>query len=135
MTNQTEFQKSLGGSPAGARITRLCTLTLAATLTTGGAAAGYGQAQLAQAPPAQALPAAAKPAKQATEKTPAPNPEQKIIGGYMVHQDIELGGRIVADKSGSEPMWATMVNQVTGLRVLNQYLDMHSVNTSKTPFF
>jgi len=56
MTKQTEFRMCLGGSPAGLRISRLCTLTLAAILFTGGAAAGPGQAQ------SQAQPDAAKPA-------------------------------------------------------------------------
>jgi hypothetical protein len=88
---------------------------------------GYGQVR----------PEAPNPAKQATDKKQLPPAENagKTIGGYLVHQEIELGGRIVADKTGSEAMWATMVNQTTGLRVLNQYLDMHSVNPSKTPFF
>ena len=32
-------------------------------------------------------------------------------------------------------MWATMVNQGTGMRVLSHSLEMHSLNPSKTPFF
>ena len=49
MTNQTKFLKSLGGSPAGASITRLCTLTLAAILAIGGAIVGLAQDQPAKA--------------------------------------------------------------------------------------
>ena len=39
------------------------------------------------------------------------------MGGYSVHSMVELGGRF-AEKDGSRPMWATMVNQTTGARVL-----------------
>lgn len=126
MTKQTEIQKRLSGSPAGSGITRLCALTLATFLATGTAVAGFGQAQ----------PESAKPAKVKEKQTQAPaEASGKMIGNYLTHQEIELGGRIVVDKTGSEPMWATLVNQSTGLRVLSQYLDMHSVNPSKTPFF
>ena len=130
MTKQTEIERRLRRSTAEACISRLCTRTLIAILTTVAAVAGFGQAQ-------QTQPEAAKPAKQVNETKHATPAESngKVIGGYLVHQEIELGGRIVVDKTGSEAMWATMVNQSTGLRVLNQYLDMHSMNPSKTPFF
>ena len=122
MTNQTSFQKSLGGSPAGI-ISRFCTLTLVAILMAGGAAAGLAQSQ----------PDAAKPAqKQAVKKTA--NPDEKTVGGYQVHQSIELGGRI-AKVSGSQPMWDTTINQSTGMRVLNQSMEMRTLNAKKTPFF
>jgi hypothetical protein len=84
---------------------------------------------------AQATPDAAKPAKQVTEKPAPAAPAPKVIGGYEVHQAIELGGRITANKSGSDAMWATMVNQSTGMRVLSHSLEMHSLDPSKTPFF
>ncbi len=125
MTKQTNSLMSLGGSPAGFRFHRFCTLTLVAALAAGGAAFGF----------AQAAPDAAKPAKQIKEKKPATEPAQKIVGGYLVHQTVELGGRIVANKEGSDAMWSTMVNQSTGLRVISHELEMHSVNPSKTPFF
>ncbi len=32
-------------------------------------------------------------------------------------------------------MWATMVNEASGMRVIGQSLTMHSVDKSKTPFF
>ena len=124
MTKQTEFANSLVGSQAGFSISRLCTLTLAAILFTSGAVAGFAQAQ----------PEAAKPAKPATEKKPATEPAAKIVGGYMIHSMIELGGNLT-QKNGSSAMWATMVNEGTGMRVVGQSLEMHSVNTSKTPFF
>jgi len=124
MTIQTNSQKSLGGSPAGIGFSRLCTLTLAATLALGGAFAGFAQAQ----------PDAAKPAKPVTEKRAAPTPPEKIVGGYMVHQSIEVGGRLT-NTTGSSAMWDTLVNQGSGGRILGQSMEMHSVNTSKTPFF
>jgi len=124
MTNQTNSLSRLGGSPAGVSFARFCTLTLAAILLTGGASAGYGQDQ----------PDAAKPAKPVAEKKLAAEPEAKIAGGYMVHQSLEVGGRYTTT-SGSQPMWATLFNQSSGGRVLGQSLEMHSVNTSKTPFF
>lgn len=125
MTSQTKNAKSLGGSPAGAMVSRLCTLTLVAAMAAAGATLGV----------AQATPDAAKPAKQVTEKKPAAVPAQKVIGHYVVHQDIELGGRITANKAGSDSMWATMINQGTGMRVLNHNLQMRSLDPSKTPFF
>lgn len=125
MTNQTSNHKSLGGSQAGASISRLGTLTLVAALAASSAAFGF----------AQETPVAAKPAKQVTEKKPAAEPAEKHIGGYLVHQDIELGGRIIADKSGSDAMWSTMINQSSGMRVLSHSLEMHSLDKSKTPFF
>ena len=118
MTIQTNSQKSLGGSPAGIGFSRLCTLTLAATLALGGAFAGFAQAQ----------PDAAKPAKPVTEKRAAPTPPEKIVGGYMVHQSIEVGGRLT-NTTGSSAMWDTLVNQGSGGRILGQSMEMHSVNT------
>jgi hypothetical protein len=125
MTRQTKSFYSLGGSRAGFRFSRFCPLTLVAALAVGGAAHGL----------AQAAPDAAKPARQVKDKKPATEPGPKIVGGYIVHQTVELGGRIVANKAGSNAMWSTMVNQTTGLRVIGHDLEMHSVNTSKTPFF
>jgi hypothetical protein len=101
----------------------LCTLTLAAILLTGGAVAGFGQAQ----------PDAAKPAKPVSEK-PAKVAGETISHGYLVHQSLEVGGRYTK-VSGSQGMWDTLVNQGSGGRILGQSLELHSVNPSKTPFF
>ena len=130
MTKTTETEKRLSGSPAGTSIPRLSSLTLAAIFVTCGVAASVGQAP----------PDSAKPAKQVAEKKeqpPTAEPAGKTIGGYLVHQEIELGGRIVVDKTGSEPMWATMVNQVSGFRVVEPVSqDMHSLNNhQKRPSF
>jgi len=124
MTNQTASRNSLGGSPAGVAFSRLCTLTLAAILATGGAAAGI----------AQEKPEAPKPTKPAGEKKPAVPSTEKISHGYLIHQSLEVGGRYTTT-NGSTAMWDTLVNQTTGGRILGQSLEMHSVNPSKTPFF
>jgi len=119
MTNRTEPQEHfLGGTTSGSLCSRFSVLTLAAMLAAGGVAAGFGQDQ----------PAAAKPAKQASE------PAAKTVGGYLVHQSLEVGGRVTTT-SGSAAMWATLVNQGSGGRILSQSLDMHSVDRSKTRFF
>jgi hypothetical protein len=126
MTVQTESRKCPGRSPAGISFSRLCALTLAAILVTGGAAAGYGQTQ----------PDAAKPAKPVSEKKPAKEPAEKISHGYRVHQSLEVGARITST-SGSTAMWDTLVNQEKGAggRVLGQNLELRSVDPSQTPFF
>jgi hypothetical protein len=125
MTQQTELSKSLGGSPAGLLMTWLSTVVLAAmTFVLGGALAGF----------AQAPPDAAKPAKPVAAKKAPAEPAAKMMGHYMMHSSIELGGNLT-QKSGSNAMWATMVNEGTGMRVVGQSLELHSVDTSKTPFF
>ncbi len=128
MTAQTMSRKCLGGSPAGNQIPRMSTLTLAAMLFTIGAAAGAGPVQ------SQVQPDAGKPKPTIQEKKPAAEPAEKIVGNYLVHQSLEVGGRITT-MTGSNAMWDTLVNQGSGGRVLSQSLEMHSVNTSKTPFF
>lgn len=123
MTKQINIQNRLDNLSAAARLLRLCALSLTVAFVLGTGAI------YAQAPGSSA-----EPAKQTAENKPA-TPVQKIIGGYQVHQQIELGGRIVANKLGSGPMWATMVNQGTGVRVLSHNLEMRSLNPAKTPFF
>ena len=126
MTVQANFQKCLGGSPAGFSVSRLTTLTLAAILLIGSAIAGPVQCQ--------AQSNAAKPGQPTAEATPAPAADGKTVGGYLVHQSIELGGRYTS-VSGSLPMWSTLFNQSSGGRVLGESIEMRSVNNSKTPFF
>jgi hypothetical protein len=107
-------------------VARLRTLTLAAILLAGGAAAGLGQSQ----------PDATKPAAPVAEKKSVKVPGQTISHGYLVHQSIEVGARITRI-SGSTAMWDTMVNQEKGVggRVLGESLELHSVDRTKTPFF
>src|SRR5579862_3427555 len=105
MTRQTNSFQSLGGSQAWA-IFRLRTLTLGTVLGSI-AVAGYAQEQQPAAKTAEPPPAAK--AAQPTEKKPANPADGKVIGGYQVHSMIDLGGQFV-EKSGSDAMWATMVN-------------------------
>jgi hypothetical protein len=132
MTDQTNSPKSLGGSPARARMARFRVLTLAMILSASTSVVGYAQEQPA-AQPAKPAPEPAKAAQTTPAKKPAPA-EGKVIGGYQVHSMIDVGGRIT-EKSGSDAMWATMVNQTTGARILGQSLQMHSLDPFKTPFF
>lgn len=122
MTKQTRFAHSLVGSSAGIRMARLCTFTIAAVMAIG--------STFAQQPEATAT----DQAKAAPEKkAPAP-PAEKRIGNYTMHSSVELGG-VITQKDGSSAMSATMVNEGTGMRVLNQSLELHTVNPSRTPFF
>ena len=123
MTRQTEYAQSLVGSSAG-RLNRFVVLTAAAMLAFGGAMSSFGQEpQAAQSE--KAKPAATKPLVE---------PKEKMVGNYTMHSSVELGG-VVTQKDGSSAMWSTMVNEGTGMRVLNQSLELRSVNPSKTPFF
>src|SRR5579859_1213754 len=124
MTKQTKFAHSLVGSSAGIRIPRLCALTIAAVLAIG-AVNSFGQQP--QAP----SPEKAKPASEKKAKLP---PAEKIVGNYSMHATVELGG-VITQKDGSRAMWANMVNEGTGMRMLNQSLEMRTVNPSRTPFF
>ncbi|UWZ86481.1 hypothetical protein [Occallatibacter riparius] len=136
MTNQTYSAKSLGGSQAG-MVSRWRTLLVATMVAGGLALAAY--AQEPTTPPAAGQPAA--PQQPATPPKPAPTQAKppadtngKTMGGYQVHSMVDLGGRF-AEKNGSRAMWATMVNQTTGARVLGQEVQMHTVDPHKTPFF
>ncbi len=53
--------------------------------------------------------------------------KDKIVGGYVVHQSIDVGGHI-QEQSGSSQMWATLVNLYSGARVLDQSLTMRAVD-------
>ena len=73
----------------------------------------------------------ARPQNPSTAPGPASPPsspdEGKDIGGYHVVQSIELGGRI-ADITGSQAMYDTLVNYQTGARILEQSLSMQSLS-------
>ena len=124
MTKQTKFAHSLVGSSAGTSITRLCALTTAAIMAIGTINAFAQKPQAATTD--QAKPAAEK-------KAPAP-PAERRVGNYTMHSSVELGG-VITQRDGSRAMWATMVNEGTGMRILNQSLELHSLNPSKTPLF
>ena len=125
MTKQTEYAQSLVRSSAGTRISRLGALTAAAILAIG-SMSGFGQGPQATKADTQ---------KPATEKAvPVPAPKEKTLGNYTMHSSVELGG-VITQRDGSRAMWATMVNEGTGMRVLNQSLDLRTTNPTKTPFF
>src|SRR6516165_456405 len=73
---------------------------------------------IAQTPPAQPAPPAPPPSTS--------DNEGKDIGGYHVTQSVELGGRI-ADVTGSQAMYNTLVNYQTGARILEQSLTMQAL--------
>jgi hypothetical protein len=70
-----------------------------------------------------------KPAAQSGQSSAGAAPEEappgRQVGDYVVHQSIEVGGRI-ADKNGSGAMYNTLVNLQSGPRVLDQELSMQS---------
>ena len=68
------------------------------------------------------------------EPQQAPAPKEKIMGGYIVHQSIDLGGHI-AEHSGSDPVYSTLVNLESGPRILNHSLSMHAVDAAHGRFF
>lgn len=133
MTNQTRSNKSLGGWPA-VNLFRLSTLTLAAIVAVCGYTAA-AQTQTDTAKSATSQPVTVKPAKPAKKAPSIPGePAGKAFGKYNVHQTVELGGRMT-QRSGSTSMWATMINQGTGARLLDHSIQMHTNDPSKTPFF
>jgi len=54
--------------------------------------------------------------------------------GYEIHQSFDLGGHI-AEHSGSDAMYDTLVNLQSGPRILSQMLEMHAVGKTKFPLF
>ncbi len=122
MTKQTEYEHSLVGSPAGAGVSRLRAFAGAAIIALAAGVSAFGQQSAA-------------PAKQAAEQKQPAEAKPKMAGKYyMMHSSVELGG-IISEKSGSDAMWATMVNERTGMRMLNESLELRSTDPSKTPFF
>src|SRR5437773_7825451 len=63
----------------------------------------------------------------ARAQQPPPQPEGTKYGNYNVSQSVELGWR-VEDRAGSAPMYNTLVDLHGGLRVLEQTLDVRSLN-------
>jgi len=125
MTRQIENVNSLVGSSTGSRSCRLNALTAAVILLFGGALTGWGQ---------QPQAVQSESGSQAAEKKPVSEPKERMLGKYTMHSNVELGG-VLTQKDGSAAMWATMVNEGTGMRVLNQSLELRSTDPRKTPFF
>ena len=63
----------------------------------------------------------------APASSPPASGDGKEIGGFQVTQSIEVGGRI-AEVTGSQPMYDTLVNYQTGARILEQSLTMQSLS-------
>ncbi len=61
-------------------------------------------------------------------------PKGTIKDGYEIYQSFDLGGHI-AEYSGSDPMYDTLVNLQSGPRILAQSLEMHAVGKTKFPLF
>ncbi len=70
----------------------------------------------------------------AAQDTTPPTPTDNVRFGYTIHQAVDMGGHI-ADHSGSSAVYATMVNQHSGPRVLDFSLDMRSVKPTNTFLF
>jgi hypothetical protein len=66
-------------------------------------------------------------AAQAQSSGTSQQPEGWDRGGYVIHQSMEIGYRVV-DVTGSQPMYDTLVNLRTGPRFLDQSLSMQSQN-------
>jgi len=64
----------------------------------------------------------------------APQSPGTVKDGYAIHQSFDLGGHI-AEYSGSDAMYDTLVNLQSGPRILSQSLEMHSVGKTKFPLF
>src|SRR5271157_1551919 len=97
-------QRNVGAHSFRLALVAVCLLLLSSTF-----AQSSGQTQ--SPAPASPPPAAA---------------EGKEIGGFQVTQSIELGGRI-AEVTGSQAMYDTLVNYQTGARILEQSLTMQSL--------
>ena len=67
----------------------------------------------------------------ATDNAASPD---KVVGGYLIHQSIDIGGHI-QEQSGSPQMWATLVNIYSGARVLDQSLTMRAVDPARAIVF
>jgi hypothetical protein len=67
----------------------------------------------------------------AQEQPKKPNAPTRF---YVGTGSIELGGHMIS-KSGSLPMWDTLVNEQTGPRILGETFREHSTDPRKTPFF
>lgn len=68
------------------------------------------------------------------QEAPQPPPTGKVVNGYVTHLSTELGGHI-ADHSGSDAMYDTLVNFQTGPRILGNSLDMVAVDPAHAILF
>jgi len=73
----------------------------------------------------------AAPSAAATPK--AEESDGEVYNGYKVNQSIEFGGRI-SSQSGNLGIWDTYVNQFSGPRIFDQWLEMRSITREGTMF-
>ncbi|HEX4230537.1 MAG TPA: hypothetical protein VHZ07_17810 [Bryobacteraceae bacterium] len=62
-----------------------------------------------------------------SEVAPSVSETPSLWDGYETHYAFEFGGRTIAE-TGNRDVYATFVNLQSGLRLLDQSLEMHSVN-------
>jgi len=69
-----------------------------------------------------------------TAAVPLPAPESKmsVPNGYAIHQSVDLGGHI-ANITGSNAMYDTLVNQQSGPRVLGESFTLRALPGTKAP--
>jgi hypothetical protein len=94
-------------------------------------AVGAGSAQNKAAPPTWDPSASEYPHQSAAPQTdpsvPESEPAPALWNGYEVHGSAEFGGRGVSS-SGDLGLYSTYVNLGSGPRLLDQSIEMHSVN-------
>ena len=61
-----------------------------------------------------------------SEVTPETSEVPEVLGGYETHFAFEFGGRSVAE-TGNRDVYSTFVNLQSGVRLMDNSLDMHSV--------
>jgi hypothetical protein len=67
-------------------------------------------------------------AQNPTPAAPLPTPETQVSApaGYSIHQSVDLGGRM-ANTTGSNAMYSTLVNMQSGPRVLGETFEMRAL--------
>jgi hypothetical protein len=70
----------------------------------------------------------------AQDTTPPPAPGDNIRFGYVIHQSVDFGGRLVT-QSGSGAMYDTLVNIQSGPRLLDSSFQMVAVNPAHAVLF
>ena len=65
-----------------------------------------------------------------TAPSPAADAPMSAPNGYVIHQSIDLGGRI-ANATGSQPMYSNLVNLQSGPRVQSETFELHALPGQK----
>jgi hypothetical protein len=69
-------------------------------------------------------------AQASTASSPAADAPMSAPNGYVIHQSIDLGGRI-ANATGSQAMYSNLVNLQSGPRVQNETFELHALPGQK----